>query len=1004
MSSQAYRIPDGGLIDRSQPLSFRFDGKAYQGYTGDTLASALLANGVRLFGRSFKYHRRRGVMGLGFEEPNALVTMRPEPRAEPNVRATQAELYDGLHAESQNRWPTLEMDVGAINDLASRLLPAGFYYKTFMWPGSWWMFYEGFIRRAAGLGRPSRWPDPDVYAKRFAHCDVLVVGAGPAGIAAARSAAAAGAQVMLVEDDFNVGGTLLGQPAEIDGQAGTHWAESAVDELKAQDNVRVLKRAVAFGYYDQNLVAVHERVWDHVPVPPDHQPRQRLWWIRARRVVLASGSVERPLVFANNDLPGVMLASAAQGYANRYAVRCGDDAVLFANNDQAYASAGDLHRAGVRIQAVVDPRPEGASDAVRQLLPHGVEILAGQVVSRAIGRGSLRAVAVSTYNPDEEVVSAAERIIECDLLCMSGGYNPSVHLFSQSQGKLRYDPGIATFVPHEAVQKQYSAGAANGTFDLGDALAAGNQAGIDAAAAATGKRRKNVSTPEVTSESPSQEALLPLWSIPLATGRRGKRFVDFQNDVTAEDVGLAAREGYLSVEHLKRYTTLGMGTDQGRTSNVNGLAIMGNLTGRTIPEVGTTTFRPPFAPITLGALAGKDVGEHFAPVRRTPLHAWHAKAGAPFVTVGSWMRPQCYPRLGENLADAINREAVGVRTGVGMVDVSTLGKIEVRGRDAAEFLERVYINRWTTLKVGRVRYGFMLREDGFVMDDGTTTRIGENEFYMTTTTGGAGPVMAHLERYAQTVWPELHVHLTSVSDQWAGFALAGPKAREVLQSACQGIDASNEGLPFMAYAEATVAGMPVRIFRMTFSGELAYEVHTGADHALPVWEAFMQAGQPLGIFPYGTEAMSVLRIEKGHGVAAELDGTTVPSDFGVDSMYARKRSDFIGRRSLERAGLDGSVPRRQLVGLTSVSGEHIPRGAQLITNPTKPKPIKMHGHVTSTTYSPNLGKEIALALLENPDQWKGKTLYAASPVADAFVPVRVGHPVFVDPTGERARV
>ncbi len=1004
MNSQAYRIADGGLIDRSRRLEFRFDGKAYQGYAGDTLASALLANGVRLFGRSFKYHRRRGVMGLGFDEPNALVRMRPEPRAEPNVRATQAELYDGLYAESQNRWPTLEMDLGAINDLASRLLPAGFYYKTFMWPGSWWMFYERFIRQAAGLGRPSLQPDPDVYAKRFAHCDVLVVGAGPAGIAAARSAAAAGIRVMLVEDDFIVGGSLLGQPAEIDGQAGPHWAESAVEELQAKDNVQVLKRAVAFGYYDQNLVAVHERVWDHVPIPPDHQPRQRLWWIRAKRVVLASGALERPLVFANNDLPGVMLASAAQGYANRYAVKCGDKAVLFANNDQAYASAGDLHRAGVRIHAVVDPRPDGASDSVQQLLPHGVEILKGQVVTRALGREALRAVAISGYNANEEAVSAVEHIVECDLLCMSGGYNPSVHLFSQSQGKLRYDPGIATFVPREAAQQQVSAGAANGTFDLGQVLAAGNQAGIDMAAAAAGKRRKNVPAPEVTSESPSQEALLPLWSVPLAAGRRGKRFVDFQNDVTAEDVSLAAREGYLSVEHLKRYTTLGMGTDQGRTSNVNGLAIMSTLTGRAIPEVGTTTFRPPFAPVTLGAIAAKDVGAHFAPVRRTPMHEWHARAGAPFVTAGPWMRPQCYPAPGESLADAINREAVGVRTAVGMVDVSTLGKIEVRGRDAAEFLERVYINRWTTLKVGRVRYGFMLREDGFVMDDGTTTRIGENEFYMTTTTGGAGPVMAHLERYAQTVWPQLHVHLTSVSDQWGGFALAGPKARQVLQRACQSADVSNEGLPFMAYTEATVEGMPVRIFRMTFSGELAYEVHMGADHALPVWEAFMTAGQPFGIFPYGTEAMSVLRIEKGHVVAAELDGTTIPSDFSVDGMYARKRSDFIGRRSLERPGLDGSHPRMRLAGLTSLNGEHIPRGAQLVTNPTKPKPIKMHGHVTSTTYSPNLGKEIALALLEAPDDWKGKTLYAASPVADAFVPVRVGHPVFIDPQGGRARV
>lgn len=1004
MSGQEYRAGDGGLIDRDRPLNFRFDGNAYEGYEGDTLASALLANGVRLFGRSFKYHRRRGVMGLGFEEPNAMVRLRTEPRSEPNVRATQAELYDGLYAESQNRWPSLEFDVGAINNVASRLLPAGFYYKTFMWPGSWWMFYESFIRRAAGLGKPSLNPDPDVYAKRFAHCDVLVVGSGPAGIAAARSAAAAGVKVMLIEDDFRVGGSLLSQPGQVDGQDGADWADSAVAELESKDNVRVMRRSVAFGYYDQNLIAVCERLSDHMPEPPEHQPRQRVWWIRARQVVLASGAIERPLVFSNNDLPGVMLASAAQGYANRFAVRCGDNAVLFANNDQAYAAAGDLHKAGVRVHAVVDPRAGGASDAVRQLLPHGIEVLTGHVVSRAVGKKSVQGVAISPYFADKNSVGSNERIIECDLLCMSGGYNPSVHLFSQSQGKIRYDEALATFVPDEATQAQFSAGAANGTFDLGEVLKAGNQAGVDAAAAAAGKRRKNVPAPEATGDNPTQEALLPVWSVPLPADHHGKRFVDFQNDVTADDVGLAAREGYLSVEHLKRYTTLGMGTDQGRTSNVNGLAIMGSLTGRSIPEVGTTTFRPPFAPITLGALASKEVGEHFAPVRRTPMHDWHANAGAPFVTVGPWMRPQYYPRPGEGMMDTINREAMGVRNSVGMVDVSTLGKIEVRGRDAAEFLERVYINRWTTLKVGRVRYGFMLREDGFVMDDGTTTRIGENEFYMTTTTGGAGPVMAHLEKYAQTVWPELHVHLTSVSDQWGGFAIAGPKARDVLELACDGVDVSNEGLPFMAYAEATVKGMPVRIFRMTFSGELAYEVHMGADHSTAVWEAFMEAGEPFGIFPYGTEAMAVLRIEKGHVVAAELDGTTVPADFGFDGMYSRKESDFIGRRSLDRPGLDGSNPRKGLVGLTSLNGEHIPRGAQLITNPTKPKPIKMYGHVTSTTYSPNLKQEIALALLENADTWRGKTLYAASPLADSFVPVRVGHPVFIDPEGRRPRV
>lgn len=1004
MVDQQYRIPDGGLIDRSKRLSFQFDGQSFHGFEGDSLAAALLANGVRLFGRSFKYHRRRGVMGLGFEEPNALIRLRREPRAEPNLRATQIELFDHLYAESQNRWPTLEWDIGEINNAVSRLLPAGFYYKTFMWPASWWMLYEKFIRQAAGLGKPSLEPDPDVYAKRFAHCDVMVVGSGPAGIAAARAAAASGVRVMLVEDDWRVGGSLLSDPSSIDGQEGASWAAEQVEELRSMANVRVLTRSVAFGYYDQNLVAVAERIWDHVPTPPEHQPRQRIWWVRARQVVIAAGAVERPLVFANNDLPGVMLSSAAQGYANRYAVRCGDQAVLFANNDDAYRRAADLHRAGIQVKAVVDPRTEGPGEAARNILPTTTELMTGQVIAHAHGRKALQGVTVARYNAERQAVETQGTEIACDLLCVSGGYNPSVHLLSQSQGSIRYDETLATFVPASSVQAERSAGAANGVFELQAALNEGNQAGIDAAAAASGKRRKKVAPPSADLESAEQAPLFALWSVPLRDNQHGKRFVDLQNDVTADDVGLAAREGYLSVEHLKRYTTLGMGTDQGRNSNVNGLAIMGALTGRNIPEVGTTTFRPPFAPVTLGALAAKEVGDHFAPERRTPMHEWHAQAGAPFVPAGLWLRPQYYPRPGESMMETINREATGVRNGVGMVDVSTLGKIEVRGRDAAEFLERVYINRWTNLKVGRLRYGFMLREDGFVMDDGTTTRVGENEFYMTTTTGGAGPVMSHLEYYAQTVWPDLHVHLTSVSDQWGGLAIAGPHARTVLQAACEGADLSNEGLPFMAFTEATIEGVPVRIFRMTFSGELAYEVHMGADQSLTVWEALMAAGAPYDIFPYGTEAMAVLRIEKGHVVAAELDGTTVPMDFGVDGMYAKKATDFIGRRALERPGLDGSHPRRQLVGLTSLNGVHIPRGAQLVVNPTREKPVRMFGHVTSTTYSPNLEQEIALALMEDATSWYGKTLYAASPLTHTYVPVRIGHPVFIDPEGRRPRV
>ncbi len=1001
MSRQPFRTATGGDVDRERPLRFSFNGKSLTGLAGDTLASALLANGVRLVGRSFKYHRRRGIFGDGVEEPNALVRVRRGDRAEPNLRATSVELFDGLEAASQNHWPSLDFDIGAVNNLASRFLPAGFYYKTFMWPASAWMFYERFIRRAAGLGKASGHPDPDRYEKRYAHCDVLVVGAGPAGLGAALAAARSGARVMLVESDFRLGGSLLRDPLPIDDEFAPEWVKGVEAELKSTANTRILKRATAFGYYDGNLVAVAQRVTDHTAKGKRFVPRQRIWWVRARRVVLATGAIERPLVFADNDLPGVMLASAVRSYAVRYGVRCGKRAVVFANNDDAYATVTAFVEAGGSVEAVVDPRAGGPSDSLkRQINALGVRMMEGHVVTRAEGRDAVRAATVMKYTREGSVVTGEPERIDCDLICVSGGWNPTVHLFSQSQGRLRFDGDNAIFVPDVSRQAERSAGAARGCFDLQEVLSDGVDAGR-AAVEACGLSSAKFRVPEVKAEFSDVAPLLPLWAVPLPHGRRGKRFVDLQNDVTAEDVALAVREGYRSVEHLKRYTTLGMGTDQGRTSNVNGLAILASIVGNDIPSVGTTTFRPPFSPVTLGALGGREVGHDFAPVRRTPMHAWHERAGARFVTAGLWLRPQYYAHSGESMWNAIHREARAVRNGVGIVDVSTLGKIEIQGRDAAEFLERVYINRWKNLKVGRCRYGIMLREDGFIFDDGTTTRVSENNYYMTTTTANAGPVMAHLEYYAQTVWPELHVHLTSVSDQWAGAAVAGPKSRELLALACDGADVSNGALPFMGYLEATVAEAPVRIFRMTFSGELAYEVHTPSNFAVHVWKRLLDAGRDFGVTPYGTEAMSILRIEKGHVVAAELDGRTVPSDFGFDAMQ-RKEGDFIGRRSLERPALQKSV-RRGFVGLVSENGRHIPRGAQLVWNPNADRPVPMLGHVTSTCYSPNLEKEIALALLDDPQSHGDELLYASSPLTNQHVPVKVTHPVFIDPEGTRAR-
>ena len=799
------------------------------------------------------------------------------------------------------------------------------------------------------------------------------------------------------------GGRLLFERDQIDGKPAADWVADIVAELDSLPNVRRLPRAVVFGYYDQNLLTIAEQVADHEPNPAPHQPRQRLWKVRAKQVVLATGAIERPIVFPGNDRPGCMLASAAQGYANHYAVRCGTRAVVFANNDSAYSTALDLDAAGIEVAAIVDARAGGASgDWTSRAEAAGIECLHGNVIIRTHGRKRLRGVDVMPYQAAANRAQGPDRLIRCDLIVSSGGWNPTVHLFSQSQGQIEYQADLAAFVPGQSRPAQQTAGAVTGSFSLADCLKQGLEAGI-AAAQAGGFTKTDLAVPGCEAAGASALNGEALWAVPLPAGRRTKRFIDLQNDVTVDDVKLAAREGYRSVEHLKRYTTLGMGTDQGRISNVNGLAVLAATLGSDISAVGVTTFRPPFSPIPLGAIAGREFGEEMTPTRRTPMHDWHIQHGAPLIPAGQWMRPQYYPRSGEDMMDAINREAKEVREGVGIIDVSTLGKIEIRGRDSAEFLERAYINRWKSLKVGRCRYGLMLREDGFLFDDGTTTRIAETHYYMTTTTANAGPVMAHLEFYLQTVWPELHVHLTSVTDQWASLALAGPHSRDVLAAVVEGADVSHEALPFMGYLETKVAGVPVRVLRITFSGELAYEIHMPADYGVLVWEAVLAAGEPWRIFPYGTEALSVLRIEKGHIVPAEIDGRTLAADFGFDRMQ-RKDSDFIGKKSLDRPALS-NAPRKTIVGLKSNDPKTpIPRGAQVVADPDAPIPAKMIGHVSSRCYSPNLETEIALALIESAADHQEKTLYAMSPLTDQTVPVTVTHSVFIDPNGERCRV
>ena len=992
--SEAFRTASGGsAIDRSRPLSFSFDGRVFTGCAGDTLASALLANGVRLVGRSFKYHRPRGVYTAGPEEPNALVALRRGARHEPNTRATMAELYDGLEAESQNRWPSLDFDLMAVNDRLSALIPAGFYYKTFMGaPG--WMSYEHWVRRAAGLGTAPEGRDPDHYEHRHAHCDVLVVGAGPAGLMAALVAARAGARVILCDERAEIGGSLLRETDKIGDETGAAWARRVGAELGAMANVRVLARTTAFGLFDQGMAGLVERVADHVKEPPAFQSRQRRWNVRAKEIVLATGAIERPLVFPDNDRPGIMLASAARTYLNQYGVQPGKRAVVFANNGDAYRTAFDLAAAGVTVVAIVDSR-RGSAPAAERARKLGIDVLPGQVVVGTHGRRALAGVAVAPLADP-----LARRGIACDLLAVSGGFNPTVHLHCHASGKLVWDEALTCFVPGAGRTYVRSAGAARGQFALAQCLAGGAQAGREAAAAAGFSDLVRIDFPVIADDVPlAPEAL---WSV--AVEGRGKRFVDIQDDVTVGDLGLAAREGYVSVEHLKRYTTLGMGTDQGKTANVNGLALLAEQRGATIPAVGTTTFRPPYTPVTIGVLVGREVGRHFAPTRRTAMHEWHLEQGALMIEVGLWMRPRCYPRAGESPNEAIRREAAHVRRAVGLVDVSTLGKIDVQGPDASEFVNRVYANNWANLAVGKARYGIMLREDGIVFDDGTTSRLAEHRYFMTTTTANAAAVLVHLEHLLQVVWPTLRVQVTSVTEQWTAMALAGPSSRSVLAKAVEGADVSNAALPFMGVCEARIADVPVRIFRISFSGELAYEINAPADHGRRVWEALTAAGRDREIIPYGTEAMGVLRIEKGHVAGPELDGRTTAEDLGLGRLVAMKKPDFVGKHLLGRSGLVDPT-RLKLVGLAPVDGQsRLRSGAHLTREAAPVLPTQSLGHVTSGAFSPTLGHPIALAMLSGGLAHKGETIHVTYPMdGSAAVAARVVDPVFVDPEGARLR-
>jgi sarcosine oxidase subunit alpha len=984
---QPFRLASGGLIDRTRELRFTFDGKAYGGYAGDTLASALLANGERLVGRSFKYHRPRGIFSAGAEEPNALAEMRKGSRREPNTRATMVELYDGLDAASQNRWPSLKFDVQSVNRLFSPFFSAGFYYKTFMWPAKFWdRVYEPIIRRSAGLGRAAKEPDPDHYEKAVAHCDVMVIGSGPAGLMAALTAGRAGARVILFEEDLVLGGRLLSERLAIDGKPALAWSRAVLAELEALDNVTIMPRTTIFGVYDGGTYGAVERVADDVPVPFEHQPRQRSWRIVAKRAVLASGAIERSIAFAGNDLPGVMLGSAVRTYLNRFAVAPGARAVVLTTSDDGWATARDLAAAGVAVAAVVDPRMEGIER-------HGAgpwPVFAGAMVKEARGGHALKSVIVR----DDRGV---ETEIACDLLAVSNGWNPTLHLTCHLGGKPAWDEALSAFVPGSTPKGMTVAGAAAGRLSLAEALQDGARRGAEAASE-LGFAASVPAMPPVGGEVSAQAT--PLWWV---HGGKGAAFVDIQNDVTTKDIELAKLEGYGASEHVKRYTTLGMGTDQGKTANVVALGVLSELTGAPIPSIGTTGFRPPYTPVTWGALAGHHRGKDFRPMRLPPSHVWAEENGAVFADAGLWLRAQWYARPGETLQQSIAREAAAVRRSVGVCDVSTLGKIDIQGPDAATLLDRVYVNKFSTLKVGRARYGLMLREDGFAMDDGTTARLGEQHFIMTTTTANAGKVMQHLEFCRQVLWPELDVRLVSVSDHWAQYAVAGPRSRDVLAKLVdKPFDISNEGFPRMGAGELTICGgVPARLFRVSFSGEMAYELAVPARYGDAAIRALMQAGAEFDITPYGTEALNVLRIEKGHVSGPEINGQTTARDLGLAGMVSADK-DCIGKVLAGRPAL--LDPARPIaVGVKTVApNQSLTAGSHFIPVGANPVTANDQGYLTSVAFSPALGQDIGIGFLARGRERIGERIRAVDLLRGLDVECEICSPVFYDPEGKRA--
>jgi len=996
--SQDFRVNNIGLINREKKILFKFNGKKYFGYEGDTLASALIANGVHLVGRSFKYHRPRGFFGVGVDEPYALVQLYRNNETIPNIKATEQELFEGLEAKSVNCWPNVKFDIGAINNFLKIFLPAGFYYKTFMWPKSfWYKFYEPFIRKAAGFGIVSTQHDQERYEHKYEYCDLLITGSGPSGLASAYAAAKNGAKVILAEDKTRFGGSLLTTESNIGNLNGKEWVDKVINELKTMTNVKIKNRAQVFGYYDHNMLVMSERITDHLPKSKKYIPKQRLWYIRAKEVVIASGSIERPLVFGNNDTPGVLLASAAKEYLKVYGVLVGKKPIIFTNNDSAYETAIEFKKNGID-PIILDSRKNVNSEIVNEAKNLNIKIKFSHVVVAAKGYKKVKYAEIAKISDDKKKLSEIQNM-KCDCICVSGFWTPTIHLASQSGNKTKFDKDIDAFVPDKSKQNETTVGSANGLFTLEETLKKSFEVGANLSKKIT-NNDNTIPVPTVVEKKHSKHD--KFWCVPLPKGKKYKRFLDFQNDVSVSDVELALKEGYRSIEHVKRYTTLGMATDQGKTSNLNGLQLVSNVENKIVPEIGHTTFRPPYTPVTIGTIVGREVGKHSKPTRKSPIHLWHEKNNAVFVDAGLWLRPRYYKQGNETLLEAAKREAKNVRKNLGICDVTTLGKIDIKGPDAPEFLNRIYTNAWMKLPVGKARYGVMLREDGIVMDDGTTTRISENHYHMTTTTAQAANVLSHLEYYLQIIWPELNVNVVSTTEQWAGVAIAGPKSRDFLKKLFSNLDVSNEALPFMGYKESTFLGFSVRIFRISFSGELAYEINIESDYGLLLWEKLMELGKEFNIQPYGTEALSTLRIEMGHVAGPELDGRTIPYDISLEGLVSKKK-DFIGKRSLERISFTDKN-RQKVVGLIPIDRKSaIPEGSYLVIDKKGKTPISKLGHVSSSCWSVENNNPFSLAIVKDGKNMIGKKLFAVSPLKNTSIEVEIISSHYVDPKGERVR-